>query len=238
MNTAEFVQNIKKYCDIKGIKPTVACKESGAGKDLINQIERRGSMPSVEKVQLLADYLDVSTSLLLGELKFRSDRMASLMKKHNKTLQQLSVETKLPPSTLSNYKNGKSAPNDIYTPVIALARALHTTPEYLMDISNEEEENDPSNAVEFYEEIIFYSLRNDPKINEEIERLRSEFNEHLARQDRDKLLLYEAVSKFNQLNTEQKRTVINYMAFLISQSETLDTTKCFLPSSDPSALTD
>ena len=67
MNVMEFVQNIKKYCDIKGVKPTVACKESGAGKDLINQIERRGSMPSVEKVQMLADYLGVTTSELLGE---------------------------------------------------------------------------------------------------------------------------------------------------------------------------
>ncbi|MEJ5965588.1 LexA family protein [Flavonifractor porci] len=61
------MQNIKLYCDKKGIKPTVACKESGAGKDLINQIERRGSMPSIEKVQMLADYLGVTTSELLGE---------------------------------------------------------------------------------------------------------------------------------------------------------------------------
>lgn len=67
MDTEVFVQNIKKYCDIKGIKPTIACKESGAGKDLINQIERKGSIPSVEKVKLLADYLGVTTSELLGE---------------------------------------------------------------------------------------------------------------------------------------------------------------------------
>ena len=69
MDIAEFVQNIKKYCDIKGTKPTIACKESGAGKDLINQIERRGSMPSVEKVQQLASYLGVTVSELLGEEK-------------------------------------------------------------------------------------------------------------------------------------------------------------------------
>lgn len=67
MDAKEFVQNIKLLCDRKGVKPTVACKESGAGKDLINQIERRGSMPSIEKVQLLADYLGVTTSELLGE---------------------------------------------------------------------------------------------------------------------------------------------------------------------------
>ena len=67
MDVKGFVQNIKLYCDRKGVKPTVACKESGAGKDLINQIERRGSMPSIEKVQMLAEYLGVTTSDLLGE---------------------------------------------------------------------------------------------------------------------------------------------------------------------------
>lgn len=67
MDAKEFVQKIKYYCEQKGVKPTVACKESGAGKDLINQIERRGSMPSVEKVKMLADYLGITTSELLGE---------------------------------------------------------------------------------------------------------------------------------------------------------------------------
>ena len=67
MDAVAFVQNIKDLCFKKGIKPTVACKESGAGKDLINQIERRGSLPSIEKVQLLANYLGVTTSELLGE---------------------------------------------------------------------------------------------------------------------------------------------------------------------------
>lgn len=67
MDALEFVQNIKKYCGLKGVKPTVACRESGVGTSFINNIEKRGSMPSVEKVQLLADYLGVTTSELLGE---------------------------------------------------------------------------------------------------------------------------------------------------------------------------
>ena len=69
MDVTAFVQNVKHYCDAMGIKPTVACKESGAGKDLINQIETRGSIPSVAKVQLLAQYLGVTTSQLLGEIE-------------------------------------------------------------------------------------------------------------------------------------------------------------------------
>lgn len=69
MDALDFVQNIKKFCELKGVKPTVACRESGVGTSFINNIEKRGSMPSVEKVQLLADYLGVTTSELLGETK-------------------------------------------------------------------------------------------------------------------------------------------------------------------------
>lgn len=67
MDKEIFVQNVKKYCLLQGVKPTIACRESGAGADMINQIERRGSVPSVERVQLLAQYLGVTTSELLGE---------------------------------------------------------------------------------------------------------------------------------------------------------------------------
>lgn len=60
------MQNIKKYCALRDVKPTVACRESGVGTSFINNIEK-GSAPSVEKVQLLASYLGVTTSELLGE---------------------------------------------------------------------------------------------------------------------------------------------------------------------------
>ncbi len=67
MDKQVFVQNIKKYCVLRGIKPTVACRESGVGSSFINNIEVKGSIPSIEKVQILAQYLGVSTSELLGE---------------------------------------------------------------------------------------------------------------------------------------------------------------------------
>lgn len=68
MDAELFVQNIKKYCQLKGVKPTVACRESGVGSSFINNVEARGSIPSVEKVQLLATYLGATTSELLGEV--------------------------------------------------------------------------------------------------------------------------------------------------------------------------
>ena len=69
MDKALFVQNVKLLCERNGVKPTVACRDSGAGKDFLNQIVTRGQTPSVEKVQLLAQYLGVTVSDLLGETK-------------------------------------------------------------------------------------------------------------------------------------------------------------------------
>ena len=66
MDATLFVENIKKYCELKGIKPTVACRESGVGASFVSDINR-GQTPSVAKVQLLANYLGITTSELLGE---------------------------------------------------------------------------------------------------------------------------------------------------------------------------
>lgn len=63
-----LIENIRKLCLLKGVKPTVACIESGVGKDFIGKTVR-GQIPSVEKVKMFADYLGVTTSELLGEEK-------------------------------------------------------------------------------------------------------------------------------------------------------------------------
>ena len=68
MGAPEFVQNVKMYCKLRGVKPTIAMRESGVGTSFINNIEK-GSAPSVFKVQQLAAYLNVTTSELLGEAK-------------------------------------------------------------------------------------------------------------------------------------------------------------------------
>lgn len=73
MNKELFVQNVKKYCALRGVKPTVACRESGVSSSFISNIEGRNQTPSVEKVQMLAQYLGVTTSELLGEVPISSD---------------------------------------------------------------------------------------------------------------------------------------------------------------------
>lgn len=67
MNKEIFVQNVKYYCAQKGVKPTVACAESGAGKDMLSNYVKRDSVPSIARVQMLAQYLGRTVSDLLGE---------------------------------------------------------------------------------------------------------------------------------------------------------------------------
>lgn len=66
MDAEKFVKSVKYFCNLKDIKPTVACRESGAGERLLENV-KRGSIPSVEKVQQLAQFLGVTVSELLGE---------------------------------------------------------------------------------------------------------------------------------------------------------------------------
>lgn len=66
MNVDFFVENVKSYCRVKGVSPSKACIESGAGKSLLDNV-KRGRVPSVDSVQLLAQYLGVTVSDLLGE---------------------------------------------------------------------------------------------------------------------------------------------------------------------------
>ena len=39
MDTNLFVENVKKACKAKGVKPTVACRESGVDKSFLSNIE-------------------------------------------------------------------------------------------------------------------------------------------------------------------------------------------------------
>ena len=76
MDKNKFVENVKIYCAKRGVKPTIACTESGAGKDLLGKIARQGVVPSVAKVQMLAQYLGCTVSDLLGEAPSGSAKAA------------------------------------------------------------------------------------------------------------------------------------------------------------------
>lgn len=90
MDKDVFVQNVKYFCTQKGVKPTTACAESGAGKDLLGQLLNRGTVPSIERVQLLAQYLGCTVSDLLGEEK--QERPADSGEAQDKELTQAEQE--------------------------------------------------------------------------------------------------------------------------------------------------
>lgn len=69
MDIEKVVENIQRACKNKGVTPTVAAKESGAGKDMVSALKKNGRIPSVERMSMLAAYLGVTTSELLGEEK-------------------------------------------------------------------------------------------------------------------------------------------------------------------------
>lgn len=75
MDKEIFVQNVKIYCALKNVSVTAACTQSGAGKDMITNLVKRDVMPSVERVQMLAQYLGCTVSDLLGETK-AADQLA------------------------------------------------------------------------------------------------------------------------------------------------------------------
>lgn len=60
---------IQKLCDKRGIKPRTAYEESGVGRSFYDNI-RKGSVPSVEKLQALAVYFNVSVDYLIGNTDY------------------------------------------------------------------------------------------------------------------------------------------------------------------------
>jgi len=66
MQTAqELVMVISELANKKGVSVNKALKESGVGEGLPAHL-RRGSIPSADRVVMLAEYFGVSTDYLLG----------------------------------------------------------------------------------------------------------------------------------------------------------------------------
>ena len=68
MNVDVFVQNVKSLCKAQGTTPSAASEASGAGRNFMDN-RKKGCIPSVAKVQMLAEYLGGTVSDLLGEKK-------------------------------------------------------------------------------------------------------------------------------------------------------------------------
>lgn len=65
MSSEALIVNIEKLSKIKGVSKTKALTDSGAGKDLVSNV-KKGQNPSIDKLERLADYFNVSVDYLLG----------------------------------------------------------------------------------------------------------------------------------------------------------------------------
>ena len=72
MNKELLIMNIRRYCEARGEKPTVACTAAGVGKNFVSNMTR-GQTPSVASVADLAAYLGVSASDLIGDAAVPAD---------------------------------------------------------------------------------------------------------------------------------------------------------------------
>lgn len=108
MDKKLFVQNIKKYCALRGVKPTVACQESGVSRSFINNIEAKGQTPSIEKVYMLASYLGVTINDLVGYdiiSESRGPEQPYLVRQYN----QLSKEAQMEVRAFIEFKAAQEA---------------------------------------------------------------------------------------------------------------------------------
>lgn len=60
-----LIDRIKELSQAFGVSPTKALQESGAGKDFIANL-KKGQSPSVDKIEMVAQYFNVSVDYLLG----------------------------------------------------------------------------------------------------------------------------------------------------------------------------
>lgn len=66
MNTQIIVDRITELCKIKKVSVNQMLKETNLNKSLVDNL-KRGSIPSVDKMVVVADYFSVSVDYLIGE---------------------------------------------------------------------------------------------------------------------------------------------------------------------------
>ena len=76
MDKEILIQRIELLCAERKIKPTTAYVESGVGKNFKSNLSVAN--PSLAKITLLANYLNVSREYLLGETEIRQKESPSV----------------------------------------------------------------------------------------------------------------------------------------------------------------
>lgn len=96
-NSNDIADRIKAYVKEKGVTVTELIKACNLGANALGSM-REGKMPSVERIAIIADYLDVSVDYLLGRTENKKSNYTTtdfddtlLEAYHNKPSMQIAV---------------------------------------------------------------------------------------------------------------------------------------------------
>ena len=71
-----FLERLDALCKEKGISKRKLEMEASLGHGIVSKWKKEGNLPNQQNLKKISDYLGVSTSYLLGESDFRSEREA------------------------------------------------------------------------------------------------------------------------------------------------------------------
>lgn len=145
---AKFNERLKSLRRESGLSQQDFAKQLGTSKSSINMYERGEREPGLEMLEAMADYFNVDMDYLLGKSTHKSksawlegvehmacndtaQKIKSLRLSQNLTLEQVANEVGVGKSTVRKWETGMIA-NMRRDKIASLAKALHTSPAYLM----------------------------------------------------------------------------------------------------------
>ncbi|MDE5756619.1 MAG: helix-turn-helix domain-containing protein [Clostridia bacterium] len=145
-----FISNIKILREEYKVSQLQLAKETGLKKSALGHWELGNRTPNALAVIILSRYFQVSTDYLLklsedNSIKHREDnfdvdlttfnnRLKDLRLKHNKSQNDLAVETNISQPSINFWERGKCLPNA--NSIITLARYFGVTTDYLLGESD------------------------------------------------------------------------------------------------------
>mgnify|MGYP000957599873 FL=1 len=166
-----FAIVLKELRNKNGLTQEQLAANLGVSKSLISMYENGHRMPTIEGLEQIADYFNVDINYLRGKTNFTSiitnlnnplnkmemsQKIKALREKHHLTLEQIGEAVGVSKTTVQRWESGNIA-NMRRDKLAPLAKALQTTPAYLMGWEDEIK-NNPSHETEEIGEIINFPI--------------------------------------------------------------------------------
>jgi len=88
-----LINRINVLCEHSGITKAKLFEECGLNKNIVNNL-KRGSIPSVDKIAIIADYFNVSVDYLLGRTEDSTAETENIITVSSRPVQKIQEEAK------------------------------------------------------------------------------------------------------------------------------------------------